>query len=88
VFNSLAGAKRPWEPADYAIAEKTTSYWANFVKTGNPNGDGLVNWPALDVNTPVTMELGDRFEVRPIADGAQVKLLEEILTRGLSSTGQ
>ena len=47
-----------------------------------------MNWPALDVNTPVTMELGDRFEVRPIADGAQVKLLEEILTRGLSSTGQ
>jgi hypothetical protein len=48
--------------------EQTTSYWANFVKTGNPNGDRLANWPALDVNNPVTMELGDRFEVRPIAD--------------------
>jgi hypothetical protein len=32
------------------------------------------------------MELGDRFEVRPIADAAQVKLLEAILTRAVSST--
>jgi len=68
--------------------EQTTSYWANFVKTGNPNGDRLANWPALDVNNPVTMELGDRFEVRPIADTAQVKLLEEILTQAASSTGR
>jgi len=78
----------PARTTDYAIAEKTTSYWANFVKTGNPNGDRLANWPALDVNNPVTMELGDRFEVRPIADTAQVKLLEEILTQAASSTGR
>jgi hypothetical protein len=31
------------------------------------------------------MELGDRFEVRPIADTSQVKLLEEILTQAASS---
>lgn len=86
MFNSLGGVKRAWEPADYAIAEKATSYWADLVKTGNPNGEGLPKWPVLDVNTPVTMELGDRFEVRPIADAAQVKLLEAILTRAVSST--
>lgn len=88
VFNSLASVKRPWEPADYTIAEKTTSYWANFVKTGNPNGDGLANWPPFDGDTPVTMELGDRFEVQPIADAAQVKLLETILMRAVRSTKQ
>lgn len=88
LFNSLSGVKRPWAPEDSAMAEKTSSYWANFVKTGNPNGDGLPEWPALDVNKPVTMELGERFEVRPIADAAKVQLFEKILTRAVSQPGR
>lgn len=88
VFNSMAGAKRPWEPVDYAIAEKTVAYWVNFVKTGNPNADGLAHWPALDLDNPATMELGDRFEPRPLADPAQVKVLEEILTQTAPPPGR
>lgn len=30
---------------DEAIARKTNEYWANFAKTGNPNGAGLPEWP-------------------------------------------
>ncbi len=88
MFNNLISGIRPWEPADYPIAEKTASYWANFVKAGNPNGEGLPQWPAFDAMVPVTMELGDRFEARPIADAAQLKLLEAIVTRSVSSAGR
>jgi len=31
-----------------AIARKINEYWANFVKEGNPSGDGLVEWPAIN----------------------------------------
>ncbi len=79
VFNSLSDAKRPWEQADYTIAEKTSTYWANFIKAGNPNGPGLADWPAFNRQEAVTMELGDRFEARPISDAEKVKLLERIL---------
>jgi para-nitrobenzyl esterase len=32
--------------ADRATARAANAYWANFAKTGNPNGEGLPNWPA------------------------------------------
>jgi len=32
-------------PEDEAIAQKTNEYWADFAKTGNPNGAGLPKWP-------------------------------------------
>ena len=35
-----------WEPADYEVSKTMQEYFVNFVKTGNPNGPGLPNWPA------------------------------------------
>ena len=42
-------------PADAKIADQTNSYWANFAKTGNPNGEGLPNWPQYDPKADVLM---------------------------------
>lgn len=46
-FNSLRSepGQRSWAPYDFELAEQASSMWANFVKTGNPNGDTLPNWP-------------------------------------------
>ena len=35
-----------WEPADYKVSEVMQAYFVNFIKTGNPNGPALPNWPA------------------------------------------
>jgi para-nitrobenzyl esterase len=35
-----------WEPADYEVSKKMQAYFVNFIKTGNPNGPGLAEWPA------------------------------------------
>ena len=35
-----------WGPDDYKVSETMESYFANFIKTGNPNGKNLPKWPA------------------------------------------
>jgi len=40
------GRRLPYGEADYALSRLMSRYWANFVKTGNPNGEGLPEWTA------------------------------------------
>jgi para-nitrobenzyl esterase len=40
-----------WEPADYEVSKTMQAYFVNFIKTGNPNGPGLPNWPAYRPDT-------------------------------------
>jgi para-nitrobenzyl esterase len=51
VFNTLGAQSAD---ADRAVARQMHAYWANFAKTGNPNGAGLPRWPAY---SPATDEL-------------------------------
>lgn len=41
---------RQWRDWDYELAEKMNQYWSNFIKTGDPNGEGLAEWPVADEN--------------------------------------
>ncbi|TFW15682.1 carboxylesterase/lipase family protein [Duganella callida] len=34
-----------WTPEDHALSKQMQEYFANFIKTGNPNGAGLPEWP-------------------------------------------
>ncbi len=36
-----------WQKEDYDISRLFLSYYANFCKTGNPNGEGLPKWTAI-----------------------------------------
>lgn len=45
-MGNLAGNKDyAWTESDYAVSETMLNYFANFIKTGNPNGDKLPVWP-------------------------------------------
>ena len=44
-FNTLESKKAAWQPEDRQTAQTMSAYWANFIKTGNPNGHGLPTWP-------------------------------------------
>lgn len=37
-----------WQPEDYQVSSIMQEYFANFIKTGNPNGLGLPYWQAAN----------------------------------------
>ena len=37
------------------MAKAVNAYWANFAKTGNPNGAGLPEWPAYSAENDAIM---------------------------------
>ena len=36
-----------WTADDYKVSETMSEYFANFIKTGNPNGGTLPHWDAV-----------------------------------------
>jgi para-nitrobenzyl esterase len=41
-----------WTPDDYKVSRTMQEYFANFVKTGNPNGASLPKWPPVKAGEP------------------------------------
>ncbi len=64
VFNVLDSKNAPWTEVDRALADQMSTYWANFAKHGDPNGDGLPAWPAYTAaNDHPVMHLAPELSV-------------------------
>lgn len=44
MFGTLNRCWRPSTEGDFKLSDRMVTYWANFMKTGDPNGDGLPRW--------------------------------------------
>lgn len=71
---------RPWRTEDYAYADKAIGYWTNFIKNGDPNGQGLAKWPETGENYG-WMDFGVEIKGH---DGSEWPKLDELIRKFIS----
>ena len=64
-----------YDEKDVKLSEAMTEYWVNFVKTGDPNGDGLPRWQQFAEDDTKVFELGENIGM---IDEPYLKLYEVI----------
>ena len=51
-----------WTPDDYKVSKVMQEYFANFIKTENPNGKGLSVWPKFAEGQRLVIDVNTRAE--------------------------
>jgi len=78
VFQNLL-PPRAWTDLDHQVSDMLSSYWVNFATNADPNGEGLAKWPAFDDKEgDRPMVLGDRAEIGPAPNRAQLAFFERL----------
>ena len=77
-FGTLDNGWRPWEEKDHRLSEQMVSYLMNFVKTGNPNGEGLPQWKRACPKCKHVLRFGEG-ETK-MGKASMLKLIHTMLT--------
>ncbi len=74
-LNNLDFVDRPFEELDFKLADMMSSYWANFAKTGNPNGKSLPEWPKYLQSSKELIIFNDQTKSAVVGDSLQLDFL-------------
>ena len=68
-----------WTEDDFKVSETMQNYFANFVKTGNPNSEDLPEWPSAEANdtAPPVMILNTESVAKNAVNDARYEFLDK-----------
>jgi para-nitrobenzyl esterase len=76
VFQHLNPASPQATKSDAEISEAMATYWTNFAKRGDPNGQGVPAWPAFSDANPTVMYFAQTPHTGPVPSADALKVLD------------
>ncbi|HEY9173762.1 MAG TPA: carboxylesterase family protein, partial [Verrucomicrobiae bacterium] len=76
VFQHLNPNNPQTTKADLEISDAMSTYWVNFAKRGDPNGEGVPAWPAFSNANPVVMYFNQKPYPGPVPSAESLKVLD------------
>ena len=77
LYGNIPADSKLYDGYDRELSKYMLSYFANFAKTGNPNGDGLKEWPVNEASEDV-MEFGDNYGMIKEREHALFDILDKL----------
>ena len=78
VFDNLDLVGLGWDAGDHTLSELMADYWVSFARNGNPNADGLPNWPRYNPTADIVLILDANSAAGVHPRKQQLDLLEKI----------
>jgi len=83
LFDNLGKNWRPFEDYDKFLSGVMSDYWSNFVKTGNPNSEGMPIWMPYVPYAKNCMEFGDEVKLQVLKTDDMLNFRRDFVLRKL-----
>jgi para-nitrobenzyl esterase len=88
VFQHLDAANPELTKSDSEISEAMAIYWTNFAKYGDPNGEGIPDWPTFSDSNPVLMYFSQTPHTGPVPSVESLKVLDSYFKWRFTTEGE
>lgn len=88
VFGHLDKSNPETTPSDLEISEAMVTYWTNFAKYGDPNGNGMPVWNAFSDENPEVMDFSQTPKPGPVPSAESLKVLDNYFRWRLTPEGE
>lgn len=83
VFGTLDSVPQvEWQPEDRKLSDQMMTYWTNFARSGDPNGEGVPAWPRYEIDRGrQVLHLDTMIRAAPDPRQPRYELLDAYTTR-------
>ena len=77
VFGHVDPSNPQTTKTDLAISDAMATYWTNFAKRGDPNGEGVPAWPPFSDANPTLMYFAQTPHTGPVPSADALRVLDQ-----------